>query len=160
VNGFHLSTLKREIEALPHLKPVLFGGFNPKKGKDLYDTINLVAGYVNRISRMNGGHLYVLFVYFPENEIPFLPKLHSHFIILSDTDIPSKIYRAARRRAHGFFHIEKYNSALGGIPYLYAKHKEVRFGDVFCRNGRKCRCKNIHREFDAALKGMYIRCSV
>jgi len=34
------------------------------------------------------------------------------------------------------------------------------FGDIFCRNGRTCRCKRVHREFRDALKGMYNRCTI
>jgi len=160
MNGYDLARLKADIETLPHLKPVLFCGFNPKEKLDEYDAFNIVGGYINRLAKMNGGHLYALFVYWPDNDLPFMPKSHSHFIVLSDRDIPSRIYRAARRRRYGYFHIRRYNNALGGVPYLYSKHYERRFGDIFCRNGRTCRCKRVHREFRDALKGMYNRCTI
>ena len=149
---------KTQIENLPHLKPILWGGFSPNPYKNLTsgDQRNIVAGYVHRLSEMMGGHWYPFFVEFPDNLISFLPNLHGHFAIASDVaNITSEQYRAARNKKHGFFMVRKYDYEKYGIVYMYQNHRELRFGDVFCRNGAGCRHKQIHQDFDDAKNNMY-----
>ena len=154
--------LKERMENLPHLRPVLWCGFSPKPGLNLteVDCYNIIARYIQAINRSVGGHQFAFLVYFPDNDVPSLPNLHFHFVILSDCAIPASIYRAVRRRTYGWFFVKKYDSSLGGIPYCYDKHREMRMGDLFCRNGRRCRHKRVHQEFHDAVNKMYDQCSI
>ena len=146
------------IENLPHLKPILWGAFSPNPHKSLtsQDQKNIVAGLVNNIKNMAPKeHYFPFFVEFPDNLDDFQPKLHGHFVINATGKIPGKIYRAARRKTYGYFMLKQYDPSKYGIVYMYQNHQEVRFDDIFCRNGAGCRKKRIHTEFLEALNNMY-----
>ncbi len=148
---------KALIEGLPHLKPFIWGAFSPNPHKSLTsdDCRNIVGGYIRNINQMAGGHQYGFFVDFPDNLEEFKPRLHGHFVGTTNIEIRSDIYRRARRKTYGYFMVKKYDFTKYGIVYMYQNHREVRLGDIFCRDGDGCREKHIHREYHDALNRMY-----
>jgi hypothetical protein len=148
---------KDAVESLPHLKPLLWGGFNPIQDRGYnYDSLkSIVAGYTHRLSVISGACLFPLFVAGGDSPQFNDTCLHSHFTILSDRYIDSEKYRAARNLSYGRFFIKRYNYELGGIDYMFSRHEEMKFDECFCRKGRKCRKKHQHREFYSALQAMY-----
>lgn len=147
------------IESLTGFNVELWGGFSPDPRKIINseDQKRIVGGYVSTINKMIGGHQYPFFVEFPDNIDPSLPRLHAHFVIVSDKTIPTEVYRKARTKKYGYFMVKRYDANQGGIVYMYSGHKELRFGDIFCRNGRKCREKWKHKRFHDELHRIYNR---
>ena len=148
---------KADVEGLTTLKPLLWGGFSPDPKKNLTDKDckGLLAGYVRDLANMTGAHLYPIFVFYPANSIHWLPNLHTHFVILSDRDMPSEIYRKARTKRSGFLMVKRYDTSLGGINYMFNEHYESRYGDIFCWNGKKCKQRGLHDAFHAELHRMF-----
>ena len=148
---------KHHIETLPHLQPILWGGFSPKQhGGYSYESLyRIVAGYTHRLTMMTGAHLYPFFVADGDEQMEHNKHIHAHFIISSDKDIESEKYRAARHGGYGWFFVKLYNKDLNGIDYMFSRHEELRFKEIFCRKGRNCRAKHKHREFHSALDSMY-----
>jgi hypothetical protein len=148
---------KAQIENLPHLKPVIWGWFNPiqDRGYDTQALYNILAGYTMRLGMITGAHLFPFMGV--GGDSPALAKtcLHSHFIISSDKELNSSQYRAARTMRFGKFGVKRYNPDKGGIIYMLERHEEERFKEVFCRKGKNCRKKHIHRDFQAAVAEMY-----